>query len=129
MKLKVFLWLIICSLSTHLVAQNVNDDIVKAFEQGQASLLTNHLSEEVSTCILNQQSRVKKQEAVEKIADFFKTIQIQSFKIKHTSVRDESGYIIGSLQSTKDKYRVNCCFKKENNNFFIHQIRIDKANE
>ena len=120
MKLKVFLWLIISIIPLHLSAQNLEKDIVKAFEVGKAEILLPHLSEEVAVSIIDQKLKTNKEEAIK---------QIVSFKMKHTSTREESGYMIGSLQTTQTRYRINCFYKKETNIFYIHQIRIDKTNE
>lgn len=129
MKLKVLLWLIISIIPLHLSAQNLEKDIVKAFEVGKAEILLPHLSEEVAVSIIDQKLKTNKEEAIKKIAQFLESIQIVSFKMKHTSTREESGYMIGSLQTTQTRYRINCFYKKETNIFYIHQIRIDKTNE
>ena len=52
-----------------------------------------------------------------------------SLLMNHQGKRDESSFVIGTLTTTKGKFRVNCFLKKVQTQCLIHQIRIDKINE
>lgn len=129
MKSKVILTLLLGVLCIPIWGQEPTAEIVKAFSKGDATFLELFLNEEVSLSIIDRKLRVDKKEAVKEMDVFLKNIKIKNFTLKHSSVKEESGYMIGSLQTEKEKYRVNCFYKKENDKFFINQIRIDKSND
>ena len=129
MRLKIFIGIVLCSLALNLSAQDLAKTVEQAFTKSDAALMQNSLSDEVSLSIVDLKKKVSTEEAISEINKFLKSSPTVSFKMKHTSVRDESAYIIGSLTNQQGKFRVNCFYKKENGKFYIHQIRIDKANE
>ena len=55
--------------------------------------------------------------------------KVSGFNVNHQGKRDESSFIIGTLATTRGNFRVNCFLKKVENQYLIHQIRIDKINE
>lgn len=55
--------------------------------------------------------------------------KVSSFNVNHEGKRDESSFIIGTLGTANGNFRVNCFFRKVQNKYVIHQIRIDKTNE
>ena len=60
---------------------------------------------------------------------FFAENKVSSFNVNHEGKRDESSFIIGTLGTANGNFRVNCFFRKVQNKYVIHQIRIDKTNE
>lgn len=129
MKPKVIILLILGFIFYPLLAQEPTEEIVKAFTNGKAELLQPFLKDEVSLSVVNRKFRVNKKDAVDGVQDFFESIVIQSFKLRHSCIKEESGYMIGSLQASNQRYRVNCFYTKINDKYFINQIRIDKSNE
>ena len=119
----------LCCLSFGMSAQSLPKDAELAFTKGDAKLLLPSLSDEVSLSLVDLKKKVSADEAIKELEVLLRAVAVVSFEMKHSSIRDESAYIIGSLITEKGKYRVNCFYKKENNQFYIHQIRIDKANE
>ena len=55
--------------------------------------------------------------------------KVSGFNVNHQGKRDESSFVIGTLATTNGNFRVNCFLKKVENQYLIHQIRIDKINE
>ena len=70
-----------------------------------------------------------KQTAEGTMANFFAENKVSSFNVNHEGKRDESSFIIGTLGTANGNFRVNCFFRKVQNKYVIHQIRIDKTNE
>ena len=60
---------------------------------------------------------------------FFTKNKVSGFNVNHQGKRDESSFVIGTLATTNGNFRVNCFLKKVQNQYLIHQIRIDKINE
>ena len=61
--------------------------------------------------------------------EFFTENKVSGFNVNHQGKRDESSFVIGTLATTNGNFRVNCFLKKVQNQYLIHQIRIDKINE
>lgn len=130
MMLKVILWLsIFCSPAQVIKTPDIPKGIIETFETGNSSLLTPYLNEEMSMIILNSEFRGQKDKALKNLDKFFVNHKIVSFEVKHSSIRTESGFFIGSLQSKDSRFRVNCFFKKGTKHIVINQIRIDNAKD
>ena len=61
--------------------------------------------------------------------EFFTKNKVSGFNVNHQGKRDESSFVIGTLDNTNGNFRVNCFLKKVQNQYLIHQITIDKINE
>ncbi|MCK9159483.1 MAG: DUF4783 domain-containing protein [Bacteroidaceae bacterium] len=131
MKRRVIVGFVFFLLSVScLMAQDIPDGVVKAFERGNASELEIYMSDQVNVSILNGAVYSKRVEAVKALETFFSENKIYKFLLNHKGKRNESGFIIGTLVSVKkEEFRVNCFFKKVHKHYYIYQIRIDKTNE
>ena len=129
MRMRILLLLISICFSPYIYGQDISTPIVESFQKGDVALLEPFLDEEVLLTLVDQKTKNKKLEAVKLINRFFVENKVRSFTLKHKGVRDESAFLIGVLETIHCQYRVNCHFKKNNKEYFIHQIRIDKANE
>lgn len=109
------------------------DDIPKAvietFQCAEASRILPFLNDDVSLKVIDRHYRGRKEQVVENLAQFFSTRTICSFELKHSSIRDGAGFFIGSLATKDSRYRINCFFKNRSNHLYIHQIRIDNADD
>lgn len=112
-----------------LFAQEVPVGVVNAFKKGSSQELSQYLGEKVDLIILNRSQNVDKRTAQTTLNSFFSENKVSGFTVNHEGKRDESSFIIGTLVTDKGKYRINCFLKKNQNDYFIHQIRIDKTNE
>lgn len=113
-----------------LYAQEITNDITQVFEKGRAEMITPYLNREVECSFLSQESRKLSQKETENSLTVFFTQHVPTkFTILHKVQRDESLFIIATMYSQTEKYRVNLLFRKKNNSFLIHQIRIVTLNE
>ncbi len=110
--------------------QNMTPGLVNAFKKGNAQDLSFYLGNQVEIIIQNRSQYCNKASAQKAMANFFATNRVIGFTVNHQGERNESGFVIGTLNTASGSFRVNCFFKKNGNNpSLIHQIRIDKTNE
>lgn len=119
----LFIWMSFAS------AQDVPVGVVVAFKKGSSQELNRYLGDKVDLIIQNRTTGADKQTAEGTMANFFADNKVSSFNVNHQGKRDESSFIIGTLTTTNGSFRVNCFFRKVQNKYVIHQIRIDKTNE
>ena len=103
--------------------------VVVAFKKGNSQELNRYLGDKVDLIIHNRTTNADKQTAEGTMANFFAENKVSSFNVNHEGKRDESSFIIGTLGTANGNFRVNCFFRKVQNKYVIHQIRIDKTNE
>ena len=111
------------------LAQDVPVGVVVAFKKGNSQELNRYLGDKVDLFIHNRTTNADKQTAEGTMANFFAENKVSSFNVNHEGKRDESSFIIGTLGTANGNFRVNCFFRKVQNKYVIHQIRIDKTNE
>ena len=119
----LFLWV------SSIFAQDVPVGVVRAFKKGNSQELNGYLGDKVDLIIHNRTTNADKRTAERAMANFFAENKVSSFNVNHEGKRDESSFIIGTLGTANGNFRVNCFFRKVQNKYVIHQIRIDKANE
>ena len=126
----MLLWFagLLFSVST-LFAQDVPVGVVVAFKKGSSQELNKYLGDKVDLVIQNRTASADKQEAESAMSTFFADNKVSSFNVNHQGKRDESSFVIGTLTTANGNFRVNCFFKRVQNKYLIHQIRIDKTNE
>lgn len=110
-------------------AQDVPVGVVVALKKGNSQELCNYVSGNVELIILSSKSTADRITAESTLGGFFSQNQVKGFNVNHEGKRDESSFVIGTLTTANGNFRVNCFFKKTQNKYVIHQIRIDKANE
>ena len=119
----LFLWV------SSIFAQDVPVGVVVAFKKGNSQELNRYLGDKVDLIIHNRTTNADKRTAEGTMAAFFSNHKVGSFNVNHQGKRDESGFVIGILMTANGNFRVNCFFRKVQNKYVIHQIRIDKTNE
>lgn len=119
----LFVWM------SSLSAQDVPAGAIVAFKKGNSQELNRYLGDKVDLIIQNRTTNANKKTAEETMAGFFDANKVSSFDVNHQGKRDESSFIIGTLVTKNGNFRVNCFFRKVQNKYVIHQIRIDKTNE
>lgn len=110
-------------------AQDVPSGVVSAFKKGSASELKPFLANSVELTLPGQNGVTDQAKSVSILNDFFTKNKPTGFSVNHQGKKGESSFAIGTLTTSSGKYRVNCFFKKIQNNYLIHQIRIEKTNE
>ena len=130
MSKRILLWVagLLVTVAT-LFAQDVPLGAIAAFKKGSSQELSQYLGSKIDLVILNKSTIADKQKAETEMNSFFTVNKVNSFNVIHQGKRDESSFVIGTLTTINGNFRVNCFFKKVQNRYLIHQIRIDKNNE
>ena len=111
------------------IAQNKPVEVIVAFKKGSSTELATYLGDKVDLSIQNRSSNVNKRTATTMLDAFFTENKVKSFNVNHEGTKGDSSFFVGTLVTETGKYRVNCFFKRIENKYLIHQIRIDKINE
>lgn len=110
-------------------AQDVPAGVIMAFKKGSSAELSSYLSNNVELVILNRTSNNNKTTTETTMNTFFTQNKVSNFNVNHQGKKGESSFVIGTLNTSTGNYRVNCFLKRIENQYLIHQIRIDKTNE
>lgn len=130
MKKQVLFWLFcLWTGVAALMAQEIPAEVLTAFQKGSPKGLTRYMGDKVELVILNKTTHADKEMASDILTDFFAKNKVNRFDVRHQGKRNESGFLVGTMQTGRGTYRVNCFLRKVNSNYIIHQIRIDKTNE
>ncbi len=112
-----------------LMAQEIPAGVITAFKRGSSQELGKYMENKVNLVLQGRSTNVDKQKATATMQEFFTENKVCGFNVNHQGKRDESSFVIGTLVTTNGNFRVNCFLKKVQNQYLIHQIRIDKINE
>ena len=130
MKKRVYLVLaVFLAWASTLVAQDVLAGLSNAFKQGSSKELAPYMGDKVEYIYKGTSRTYNKFSAEQAMSGFFMANKVTNFTLNHEGKRNESGFIVGTLATVGGNYRINCFFKKVNDQYLIHQIRIDKSNE
>lgn len=119
----LFVWL------TFACAQDVPVGVIVAFKKGNPQELNRYLGDKVDLIIQNETTSADKTLAKSTLTSFFEDNLVKGFDVNHQGKRGESSFIVGTLKTGKGNYRVNCFFRRVQNRYYIHQIRIDKTEQ
>lgn len=111
------------------MAQDVPVGVIVAFKKGNPQELNRYWGEKVDLVIQNKAIDADRRSAEGVMTSFFSDNKVNGFNVNHEGKRNESSFIVGTLKTTNGDFRVNCFFKRVQNRYFIHQIRIDRVNE
>lgn len=130
MKKKILLTLsVVMFCVAFAYAQDAPSGLVNAFKKGSAQDLLPFLGNQVEVTIQSRTQNCNRTGAQQAMATFFTSNKVSAFSVNHQGKRDDSGFFVGTLNTSNGPFRVNCFFKKGGNQTLIHQIRIDKTNE
>lgn len=119
----------LCFCTSMLLAQDVLAGVVAAFKKGSSQELGKYMDEKVEMVIPNRTVKADRPVAASEMERFFSANKVNGFDVNHQGKRDESGFIVGTLATANGIFRVNCFFRKAQNKYYIHQIRIDKKDD
>jgi len=133
MKRTIPLVVILCLLkvySGYSQQVNVNDGIISAIKAGNSKELAKYFNSNIELIILDKEGVYSKPQAELILKDFFsKNVPTQDRFLKlHEGGKDASKYVIGTLITTKGRYRVYYVMKNLNNELSIHNFRIEDEN-
>ncbi len=112
-----------------LCAQNISGGVIDAFKQGNAESLVGYLDSKVELVIDSRVLKSDKQAVGKQLAAFFTKHKVDGFLLNHQGQRNESGFMVGTLTTSSEVFRVNCFLRKSGSQYVIHQIRINASNE
>ena len=111
------------------VAQEVPAGLTEAFQKGNAQMLSTYLAESVEMISSEGTQILNRTKAINTLSSFFANNPPTGFITNHKGKRGESSFLVGTLSTNGNSFRLNIFFKKDKNNYLIHQIRIDKTHE
>ena len=132
--MRILKLLFICSIlfiTNVLQAQTtaIPPDIISSFNNGDASRLSNYLNDNVELVLGNNNNVYSKQQTLTILSDFFKKNKVNGFQVLHQGEKETSNFIIGTLKTSNDDFRVYILMRKTNNKTLILQLRIEPSNE
>ena len=126
----ISLWCVMLLMATSpLMAQNIPEEVASAFRKANPDALSRCTGSQVELLVESYTTQTGREAMTREMARFFADHPVKDFTLKHRGKREESGFLVGILTTSKGTFRVNCFFKKENNQYVIHQIRIEKTND
>jgi hypothetical protein len=111
------------------VSAQVPDDIVLSIRTGNSQNLSKYFNENIELVVLENENVYSRAHAEQVVRDFFKKFPPEKFSIIHQGGANDSKYVIGSLQSGTEKFRVYFLLKSRNSAMYIHQLRIETSGE
>ena len=102
-------------------------DFLNAIGNDKLEKLNAHLADNVILCINDNQEKVDKTLAIQKIKDFLKRKKIVRFKILHNgkSADKRSSYRVARLKTPGGTYRIFAYSEKSGNTSKVVEVRID----
>ena len=121
---------ILCSFmfTTSLFAQSVSL-LVSTFEKANAALLTDQLNREVNFIYGTEDLNCTKVQFITQLNNFLRQNSPKNFVVVHEGGKADSKFVIGVLTTNRSDFRVHFFYKKINNQYLIHQVRIESSNE
>lgn len=103
---------------------SIPSGIITSLENGNAEQLAKYFNNTIELTINNNEQICSKVQAQIIVRDFFKSNQPKGCKILHQS-GSTTKYSIIQLKTSTNDYRVTLLLKPTNDNYLIHQLRID----
>jgi hypothetical protein len=126
----IFISILILSLlllkATVINGQTVLEEVEKAFQTANASKLSAYFGNTLTINIQGSDIQCSREEARDKMNTFFADHQVKNFDVKFQGGKNNSNFLIGTLYTVKETYRVNLFFRKSDGENYIHLLRIDK---
>jgi hypothetical protein len=126
----IFLFLTLLIHNPEAPLSDTFDDIASAIRSGNASLISRYFANNVDLKILSQENIYSKAQAELILRDFFVKHVPVKFAIAHKStLKNDSQFAIGSLETGIGKFRVNFVMKNNGSSSSITQFRIEPEDE
>jgi acetylglutamate synthase len=101
-------------------------NIFKSIEAGDVESLSNYFSESIELILVDKEGIYSKTQAKQILKQFFNTNRPKKFNVLHQGGSENAKYAIGTLITTRGKYRLHFLVKIKNNKALIHQLRIQE---
>ncbi len=99
--------------------------VINSLEQGQFYKMVQYLDTEIQLEIPQHEGSFSKQEAENKLNNFFNTEGAYSFSVIHQGCKKQNQYIIGELKTKNNQYRMQLLIRNATSNPKIQQVRIN----
>ena len=99
--------------------------IVNVFKEGKASALAGNMDTEVDIAVPGAANKGTEAEAVAILTQFFESEKPSDFTVLHHADRNDSGFIVGRLTTSKGESRVNITYRVKDDKVWIQSIRIE----
>jgi hypothetical protein len=109
---------------------DISDEIAGAIRTGNSSLIAHYFANNVDLKILSQENIYSKAQAELILQDFFSKHHPVKFSIAHKStLKNDSQFAIGTLETGNGKFRVNFVMKTAGTSSTITQFRVEPEDE
>ncbi|MDR2680956.1 MAG: DUF4783 domain-containing protein [Tannerella sp.] len=99
--------------------------VSNAIKAGNADLLKDRMSEEVDISVPGTSKKASGNEAVAILKNFFQANKVTEFTVAHHADKNESGFLVGKLATSKGEYRINITYTTKDGKMLIQIIRIE----
>ena len=99
--------------------------IVNIFKEGKAFALEGNMDMEVDIAVPGAANKGTGAEAVAILTRFFESEKPSNFTVLHHADRNDSGFIVGRLTTSKGESRVNITYNTKDEKVLIQSIRIE----
>ena len=117
------------SIASSSYAQKIYDDINLSFRNGDTELLSAYFNSRINLSILSKEYDTSQSQAKVIISNFFHNHPPTGFEVKFESEKKNSHFIIGTMKTSDQDYRINVFLKNINNEILIHFLKIEEENE
>lgn len=110
-------------------SQQAEQNIERALRQGNASLLSDNMNNNVQLRINGSNVIVVKSQCEQIMEKFFRENRPSQFTYSNKGNRSESQTLQGTLQTSGGTYKVYILLKNTNSTYLIHQLRIENGTD
>jgi hypothetical protein len=117
---------LLAGLGMQASAQEVTQELTKAFKNGDAALLGKHFNSTLDISIPDTDKSMSKAQATQVMKSFFKNNPPKSYTENHTgSSREATKYVIGTYKSTKT-YKTYVLLKEKEGKYLVVQLQFEE---
>jgi hypothetical protein len=121
------LFLNIFLLAALSISAQTEVDFLNAIGKGEMKNLDSYLSSEVNLCINDNQEKIDRSSAINKIAAFLKSKKVVNYKILHNgnSTDKNSSYRVARIKTQSGTYRIFAYSENKDGTSKVVEVRID----
>jgi hypothetical protein len=112
-----------------VLSQTVPADLVSALGHGDATAMSAWFHQSLEMSILEEEYETSKNQATRILENFFENHEPTSFAVSFEGTKEQSKYAIGTLSTSKGKFRVNMFFLDKDNKRLIYYLSIEKETQ
>lgn len=112
-----------------VLSQTVPADLVSALGRGDATAMSAWFHQSLEMSILEEEYETSKNQATRILQNFFKNQEPTGFAVSFEGTKEQSKYAIGTLSTSKGKFRVNMFFLDKDNKRLIYYLSIEKETQ